>query len=153
MDNKLITVISVAVIVIVLAAGGSFAGGYAVGKSQAAIAPTADQQTPTDNGRGPGNAPNGQGWNPQGQGQGPGGRFRGGFRGGISGSVESISGDTVTVKKSDGTTQTITLSSDSKINKSQTASRNDITVGTNVMVMGIPDANGNVTARNVTIEP
>ncbi len=84
---------------------------------------------------------------------GPGG---GGFRGGgLEGTVDSISGDTMTLKTANGSTITVTLSSSTTYDKQVAGQSSDITQGATVRIgvnftAGAP-AGGSVPATSVTL--
>ena len=135
-------------------AAGSFFGGAAWqrgrdGSSATISANTADRQ----------NGLNSSGQGGPGQ-TGPGGQgFRlGAFRGGTSGTVQAISGNNVTVKLADGTVETVTITADTVIAKSQTAAAADLAAGETVQILGTPGGNaaggdsGTLTARQITIK-
>lgn len=71
--------------------------------------------------------------------------------GGTIGTVESVNGDTVTVKDQQGVTKTITLDANTTISKSTTGSVADITTGETIIVRGTANSDGSTTAQNVTI--
>ncbi len=84
---------------------------------------------------------------------GPGG---GGFRGGgLEGTVESISGDTMTLKTANGSTITVTLSSSTTYDKQVDGQASDITAGATVRIGINPTAGGlgggSVSATSVTL--
>ena len=129
----------------VLVVGG---GGFALGRVTA--------PTPTFAGlRGGGNGGNGGDGFPGfgGGANGPGG---GGFRGGgLEGTVESISGDTMTLKTANGSTITVTLSSATTYAKQVGGQASDIAQGATVRIgvnftAGAP-AGGSVPATSVTL--
>jgi len=83
---------------------------------------------------------------------GAGGGFRGG---GLQGTVESISGDTLTLKTANGSTITVTLSSTTTYDKQVAGQASDIAQGATVRIgvnftAGAP-AGGSVPATSVTV--
>ena len=80
----------------------------------------------------------------------------GGFRGGgLQGTVESISGDTMTLKTANGSTITVTLSGTTTYDKQVGGQASDITQGATVRIgvnvtAGAP-AGGSVAATSVTL--
>ena len=90
-------------------------------------------------------------------GEGPqGGGFSGGRRGGVAGgfvSGEAIAKDTtsITVKMRDGGSKIVFLSDSTPVMKSVSGTSNDIASGTQVMVMGVANSDGSVTAQTVRI--
>ena len=91
-----------------------------------------------------------------GLGGGSGGGAGGGFRGGgLQGTVESISGDSITLKTANGSTITVTLSSSTTYAKQVAGQSSDITPGATVRIgvnftAGAP-AGGSVPATSVTL--
>jgi hypothetical protein len=72
-----------------------------------------------------------------------GGNGRGGFGGGTQGTVQSISGGTLTIKLANGSTMTINLTGTTTYHKEDAASQSDITTGSTVRVTVAGGANGN----------
>jgi hypothetical protein len=138
-----------AIIAMALAGAVAIGGvGFAVGRVTA--------PTPTFQGfRGGGNGfPGGIG-DGQGNGQGGGLRF-GGFGGGLQGTVDSISGDTITLKTANGSTLTVNLSGSTTYGKQVAGQKSDIAVGNTVRVgisftAGQNPASGSVNATSVTL--
>ncbi len=140
-------------------AASSFFGGAAWQRGQDTTtisANTAYGQNSTNGNSGPG-AGSGNGR------PGPGGAGRQGFRpggmpGGTAGTIQSISGNTITVKLDNGTVETVTMTADTIIAKSQTAASADLAAGQTVQVAGLPadngasDGSGGITARQITIK-
>ena len=125
----------IALIVALLAVGaGSFYGGTVYAAQQAASTRAA-----FFNGRGGAAAGGGAG-------------AAGGFGGGVSGTVQSVSGDTLTVGTAQGVT-TVTLSGSTTILKSQTGSAGDLQVGQQVTVRGARDSSGTVAATTIQVVP
>jgi hypothetical protein len=109
-------------------------------------------QPPADGTAQPGGGPNGG--QPPADGTAQPGRGFGG--GGVFGTVESVSGDTITVKTANGETVKVRLAQDGRITQQVAGTRADITVGVQVSVIG--DATGEqngttVTATQVNIVP
>jgi hypothetical protein len=94
----------------------------------------------------------GQGQAGQGQtGQGgAGGGFAGGFGGATAGTIESITGSTMTVKEQDGTVVTVTTTGTTTVTKTDTAKVSDLKSGESIIVLGTKDSSGNVKATTVT---
>jgi len=81
----------------------------------------------------------------------PGAVFQGGgFGRGESGEVKSLDGKTLTLTIGENETK-VTLTDNTTIVKSTTATLADITAGQQVMVIGERDADGNMTANQITI--
>lgn len=83
-------------------------------------------------------------------GSGRGVRAGGGFSGG-----EVISKDDsgVTLKSQDGSTKIILISKSTQVMKSTSGSIEDVSVGENLMVTGVSNADGSITAQTVQIRP
>jgi hypothetical protein len=80
-------------------------------------------------------------------------RFAGGFGGaggGTVGSISSVSADTIYVKETNGNTVKVTLSSATKISKSEPVSKKKLYPGEQVVVSGSSASNGTVHATSVT---
>lgn len=121
------------VALIVVAAAGFYSGQYiGVRNGQATVA-QASQQFASQRGGGTGGGGFGGG---QGQGQG------GGFAGrGVSGTVASVDGNTITVTTRNGQTETVQLASNGTVTKQATGQVSDITKGAQIVAIG--QANGN----------
>lgn len=72
-----------------------------------------------------------------------GGNGRGGLGSGIQGTVQSISGSTITIKLANGSTMTIDLSGTTTYHKEDAASQSDVTTGSTVRVTVAGGGNGN----------
>jgi hypothetical protein len=93
-------------------------------------------------------------------GGGAGGRGLGGVSGGVSGTVQSISANSITVQLANGTTQTIDISGTTTYHSAAAASSTDIKVGTSVTVQidtaalasqtPNPSASGALSGRTLT---
>lgn len=79
----------------------------------------------------------------------------GGARGGgfISGEIISQDQNGITVKVSDGGSKIVFFSASTTIAKSTSGSKDDLTVGTQVVINGKTNADGSITADNVQIRP
>jgi hypothetical protein len=136
MDMKKLVPMIVAIVLVV--GGGAFYGGvtYAKGK-----APARDGNF---------ERPSGAGANT------PGGGFRGqgGTRmgGGLTvGEILSKDATSITVKLMDGGSKIVFLSDATTVNKATQGTKDDLTVGTQVVVMGTAGTDGSVTATSVQI--
>jgi hypothetical protein len=133
---KKIWIILGAILLSILIAGGSFAGGMAYQRNQA------DQirnQFLQSRGLGGGGGDTG------------GGQRRGFFGGGgATGQIKSIEGNVLTLSTPQNVT-TVNLSSSTRIEKAATAEIGDLQPGQQVLVTGERDANGNITASQVMI--
>ncbi|MET4781101.1 DUF5666 domain-containing protein [Glaciihabitans sp. UYNi722] len=86
--------------------------------------------------------------------------FRGGAAGGgtaqaaranfTSGTIESIEGDSITLKLTDGSTLKVTTGSDTAVSKTEKSTVDDLAKGDRVAVVGKADANGDVAATSVS---
>lgn len=135
---------------VVLLVGG-FVGGIAVGKSSSSSSKTGTSAAAGTNrtrGGGFGGYPGATGGTGGGTGGATGG---GGFSraGLVSGTVESVNGDTLTIKDSTGKTVTVTTDGTTTITIGKTGALTDLPAGSQVTVQGTPDASGNITARTI----
>lgn len=108
--------------------------GYAVGHL---TAPSAAAANPSGRGGAGRNFPSlapGQTFNPGDFGGGFGGRGLGSIAGGVSGTVQSISGTQITVQLANGTVETIDISGSTTYHSETSASSGDLTVGSSVTV-------------------
>ena len=79
---------------------------------------------------------------------------RGGMMGGMtSGEIISKDDTSVTVKLTDGGSKVVFLSTSTTIGTMSTGSLEDLSTGTNVMVVGSTNADGSVTASTIQIRP
>lgn len=119
-------------------------GGVIIGHS------TADASTPTRAGFGQG-LRNGQegGFGGQG-GTGGTGAQGGGFAANFTtGTIVSVSGDTVVIKQTDGTKVTITTTGTTSVTKTTKSSVGDLATGDKITVIGTKDSSGNVKATTI----
>jgi len=136
MENKnLIIAIAVAIAVAV----GAFFGGMQYQKSQASSFMQDGTFRQKINGQG----------TPQGLGQRQGGQNFNYIRGEVS----SIDNDTVTIKLQDGSSKIVVLSGNTTYTKAASSQKEDLKTGDTVMIMGVSNSNGSVTAENVQINP
>ena len=77
---------------------------------------------------------------------------RQGFRP-VNGDIIASDDKSITVKLTDGSSKIILLSDKTEINKADTATKTDLTVGTKVAVFGTNNTNGSVTAENIQVNP
>ncbi len=74
--------------------------------------------------------------------------------GGTAGAIDSLSGNTLTVRTQQGTLTTVNLTADTRLLTTTVATRDDLKTGATVTVIGAPpDQNGVITANSVTITP
>jgi hypothetical protein len=145
----------------VAVAGIGFAFGHLTAPSATAAAnPTGGGRVGFGGGRAlPSLAP-GQTFDTSQFGGGAGGRGLGGVSGGVSGTVQSISANSITVQLANGTTQTIDISGTTTYHSAAAASSTDIKVGTSVTVQidtaalasqtPNPSASGALSGRTLT---
>jgi hypothetical protein len=88
----------------------------------------------------------------------PAGGITPGFGGGAGGApqpttgvVESVIGDTITVRTAAGGTVSVKLQADTQVRQLATAAPTDIQPGTTVIVQGQPDVDGRLAARSIQI--
>lgn len=89
-------------------------------------------------------------------GNGPGGGLLGAGGLTLEGTVESVSGDTLTIRTADGQTVEVTLPEDASYHSQVSASSSDVTSGSTVLVrVGVQTGQGTnqLTASDVTIVP
>lgn len=96
-------------------------------------------------------------------GMGMGGNFTAGAQGGMMmrraggnaamGKILSVDATSITVEMGDGGSKIIMISPSTTVSKSATGSITDLKVGVDVMVMGTPNADGSISANNVSIRP
>lgn len=165
--NKSFLILLVMVVVLGAALGGSFVGGVVYGRSQAA----ADMLPPGLNGSfagggaepvgvpagamtGPGDGgfdalPGADGGFPEGAT--PGGL--GGGRGGLTGTVASVEGNSLSLTTPQGDTL-VTLNDDTALSQIAPADRDELTAGVTVRIGGRPNADGSIfQARSILIIP
>ena len=165
--NKSFLILLVMVVILGAALGGSFVGGVVYGRSQAA---NADTLPPGMDGAfaGGGAEPVGV---PAGAAPGPGGGFDalpgaagdfpegatpgglGGGRGGLTGTVASVEGNTLSLTTPQGDTL-VTLNDDTALTQIAPADRAELTAGATVRIGGRPNADGSIfQARSILIIP
>ena len=165
--NKSFLILLVMVVILGAALGGSFVGGVVYGRSQAA---SADMLPPGLNGTFAGGAdpvgvpadavpgPGGVGFvAPPGaddgfpEGQPPAGL--GGGRGGLTGTVASVEGNSLSLTTPQGDTL-VTLNDDTALSQIAPADRAELAAGVTVRIGGRPNADGSIfQARNILIIP
>ncbi|HTL39304.1 MAG TPA: hypothetical protein VL306_00615 [Methylomirabilota bacterium] len=123
-------------LIVVLAAGGAFYGGMVYGKTRSRVRIFGNGQAGTFNtafaGRGGMMRPNG------------------GF---VGGEIISKDDKSVTVKTQDGSTKIIFLADSTMVAKTAAGTKDDLTVGAQVIVTGTSNSDGTVTAQNIQIRP
>jgi len=169
--NKPFIVLLVVAVAIGVVIGGVFAGGVALGKSSGRDTPTAlssgGPSNSSTNGGGPGGSgrsgrgqfqpgsPSGQSAaRPQSPGSTPGGAAVQSYpgRGGVSGTVEKVDGDVVTITTTDGPVEVI-VAEDTAMSQISPATAADLHSGVQVRVMGPAGEDGRVQAANLVIAP
>ena len=71
----------------------------------------------------------------------------------VSGEIINSDDKSITVKMTDGSSKIILISDSTNINKAETASKTDLTVGTTVSIFGQTNSDGSVTAQNIQLNP
>jgi hypothetical protein len=142
---KKVLIIIGAILLAALIAGGSFYGGIAYQTNQAnqARASFMAARGITEEGQFPGgNLPEGM--------QPPSGGAMGFPGRGTIGVVKTIDGDVLTISTAQDVT-TVTLSADTRIEKTVSATLTDLQPGVRVMVTGQADQDGNISASQIQI--
>ena len=70
-----------------------------------------------------------------------------------TGEIISLDNQSFTVKLADGSSKIVLFSDSTIINESVKASKEDLKVGTKVMVNGETNTDGSITSRNIEIDP
>lgn len=163
--NQSFLILLVTVVILGAALGGSFVGGVVYGRSQAASAATlppelngsfAGGAEPIDIPAGVAPGPGGSFDTPPGaagafpEGQPP--EFGGG-RGGLTGTVASVDGSSLSITTPQGDTL-VTLNDETALTQIALADRAELTAGTAVRISGRPNADGSIfQARSILIIP
>jgi hypothetical protein len=79
---------------------------------------------------------------------GNGGRFANGNF--ATGTVQSVNGNTITLLSRDGTTTTVTVTSSTKISKTEKGSLSDLKTGDNVVAVGSKSSDGSIAATTIS---
>jgi hypothetical protein len=86
---------------------------------------------------------------------GEGGNFKGRFGNGnnrpVIGEIINQDDNSITVKMQDGSSKIVILSDQTMINKASTGTKGDLKTGERVTAFGTTNADGSVTARNVSV--
>ena len=127
------TVIIAAVVALIVGAGAGFFGGMTYQKSKTSTA--------ADNRAG------GQGRR---FGQGAGGQN--GMRP-VTGEILSIDDKSMTIKMQDGTSKIVLLSATTMISQTTPGAKTDLATGKQVLVIGMTNSDGSVSAQNVQLNP
>lgn|SRR3989338_6812494 len=69
----------------------------------------------------------------------------------VSGDIISQDDKSITVKMEDGSTKIVILSNKTMINKASTGSKKDLKTGIRVVVFGIENSDGSITAQNISL--
>ena len=161
--NKPFVVLLFVAVALGVGIGGIFAGGVALGKSSGGDTPTSlSLSGPVANsadGAGQGRFSRGQGGQvdplaPQSQGPTSGDAAVQSFpgRGGVTGTVDKVDGNLVTITTSEGPVEVI-IAEDTPVSRIAEASVDDLQPGVQVTVMGPAGEAGRVEAANLVITP
>ncbi len=71
----------------------------------------------------------------------------------ISGDIISSDNNGITVKLPDGSSKIVLVSGSTQINKTNPATKSDLSIGQKVLVMGSANPDGSVTAQNIQLNP
>lgn len=71
----------------------------------------------------------------------------------VNGEISGVDDKSVTVKLQDGSSKIVILSEKTLINKADEAQKEDLKVGTTIMVIGQENSDGSVTAQNIQLNP
>jgi hypothetical protein len=143
---KKVAMVLIAVIVLAAAGGGGYVLGMKAGENRVLSNPTAlFQQLRTQGGQfgGQGQFPGASGTPQAGQ---RGTQVQGG---GITGTVDSVEGNTLVISAADGTTVRVQTTDTTLIQKFMTAKLGDFQKGERVVVSGSKNDDGSYTARSI----
>jgi hypothetical protein len=148
--KRVLIVLGGIVFALVLAGGGFFAG-VNMGKAQAQDDQAAffRQRGFDPNDAGTGGAAGGQGFFGGGQNGAAGGQGAGARRG-VTGTVQKVEGNTLTVTSAQGETVTVQITDSTPIEKTVAGSAGDLTAGANVLIIGTRSGN-NVAATAIQL--
>ena len=135
--NRTVKII-LAIVVLLLVAGGSFFGGTLYGKSQAQTAFAARRQGGFGGANGTGQ---------------PGANARAGGQGGIFGQIDSIGDGVLVIKDNNGKQTQVKVTDTTLIEKQAAVKLTDLATGETVIVSGSTAADGSITARSVQVAP
>ncbi len=153
MKTKAFMLLLVGVLVVGVGLGGAFASGMAIGKSQGKEAAQKTLPTLSPSGSGQLTQEQLQQLRQQFQGQTSQGGAQGlPGRGGLTGTVEKIEGNTVTVNTAQGPLQA-NIGADTTIQMSVQGTAQDLKAGLRVTVVGQRGTDGTVTATSIIITP
>lgn len=81
-------------------------------------------------------------------------RFTGrGFGNATLGKIVSVDPNSITVQLQDGSSKIVNISDTTRLDKTVTASRADLTTGQTVAAFGSTNSDGSVTAKNIQLNP
>lgn len=69
----------------------------------------------------------------------------------VSGEITSIEDNTITIKTPDGSNKIVIYSASTTINKTEQGSLDDLSVGSQIMVIGKEDDSGSLTAESISL--
>jgi hypothetical protein len=83
---------------------------------------------------------------------GPGGMRGGGANGGfLSGSVAAKDATSITLNTRDGSSHVVLITPETSVSKSVTGALTDVSIGSNVMIVGASNSDGSVSATNIQL--
>jgi hypothetical protein len=71
----------------------------------------------------------------------------------VAGQIVSEDSTSITVKSADGSTKIVILSTSTGVTESTTSTKQALTNGQQVLVIGTPNSDGSITAQNIQINP
>ncbi|OGD62174.1 hypothetical protein A2160_01320 [Candidatus Beckwithbacteria bacterium RBG_13_42_9] len=71
----------------------------------------------------------------------------------VAGEIIKADSNSITVKMQDGSTKIVLFSDNTDVGQFQAATKDDLKVGANVMVVGQSNSDGSVTAQNIQLNP
>ncbi|MBI2917703.1 MAG: hypothetical protein HYY01_06880 [Chloroflexi bacterium] len=159
MNNKVFMLLVAGVLVLGGMVGGAFAGGVALGKSQEKAVARSSAGSPAQSqssGQSPSNQEQLQQFRQQFQQQFQGGSAQGAQgmmgRGGLTGTIEKVEGNTITVNTPQGALQS-TVGTETVIQRSVPGTLSDLKAGTRITVMGQRGEDGKVQAQTIMLVP
>ena len=132
-----ISKVTLALLGTILAVGG-FVGGIAVGKANGSSSSSSASKSTNAANPGPGGSTRSRGQFGQ-----------NGGRGTLTGTLQSVSGTTLTILDPTGKTVTVDTNDQTTVTIGKTGALSDLATGSQVTVLGTPESSGKITARSV----